>query len=94
LDNPDQLLVELQGALSALADIEFRYDMSRERLGAGDGSEGYQKNLVDLKACRERERAPLLDNVQELQRKMLDQLGEGGRCPNQPESSGSARRSA
>jgi len=75
LDHPDQLLGELQEALAALADIEFRYEIIRERLGACDGSDTCRKSLVDLEARREQERALLIDKVQKLQRKMFGQLG-------------------
>jgi hypothetical protein len=74
-NDPDQLTGTIQGALAALADIEFRYDLARERLGACDGSDGYRKSLNDPEAARDKERAPLIEKVAELQRKMLDQLG-------------------
>jgi hypothetical protein len=75
LDNPDKLLRNLQETLAALADIEFRYDVACERLGTCDGSEDWVRSLKDLEAWRERQRAPLIDKVENLQRKMLEQLG-------------------
>jgi hypothetical protein len=72
---PDQLLGELQGALAELADVEFRYDLARERLSAGDSTEAHRRSLIDLEGRRERKRKPLIDKVQELQRRMFDQFG-------------------
>jgi len=36
LNNPDELVGDLQVALAALADVELQYDIARERLGACD----------------------------------------------------------
>ena len=66
---PDGLLPQIRHALSALADIEFRCEIDRERLRAWAGPEAIRNRLAEEleQRCRA-EREPCSRRLTELQR--------------------------
>lgn len=69
---PDELLAELQSTLAAMADIEVRYEMDRERLEACDGPEAMkQKFAIQLEERYQRDREPYVVRLADLHCSMI-----------------------
>lgn len=68
----EALLPEVQNALAALADVEARYEIERERLARWSGPRPVKDRLGALLAERYRaERAQCAELLDELQRRLL-----------------------
>jgi hypothetical protein len=66
---PDDLLLQLQSTLAALADIELRYQSDQERLQRGTGPEAIKTRFAAQLAERyQRDRTPYVQRLRELQR--------------------------
>ncbi|WP_336491349.1 hypothetical protein [Methylobacterium nigriterrae] len=71
----DALTGDLQGALAALADVEFGFQIACERLDASSGAETDKTRCrTDLEAERARCREPLLRRLDELDRRVRSLL--------------------
>jgi hypothetical protein len=71
LQSEDDLLFELQTTLAALADIECRREMERERLAQRLGSQAMIQRLWEERERRYRaEREPYMRKVERLQQRM------------------------
>src|SRR3954451_154793 len=57
---PSERLPQMQSLLAALGDIETRYEMERERLEQGSGTEDEKQRLrAELEAVWQRDRVPV-----------------------------------
>ncbi len=77
--SPEDLLPEVQSTLGALADVETRYEIRRERLQARPGPEGAKQRLaarLEQRRCQERE--PLVQRLDELEKEMKAAWPRGG----------------
>ena len=65
---PSERLPRMQSLLAALADIETRYEMERERLEQGSGIEDEKQRLrAELEAVWQRDRVPIVRRLAQLQ---------------------------
>ncbi len=72
----DTLTQQLQDALAAVADMETRYAVDRERLRQWQGPEALKQRLSgELEARRRKDRQALDERLDELHRTMLSSLG-------------------
>jgi hypothetical protein len=68
---PSDLTPEIQRALAALADVETRYEVERERLDQFMGPTPLKTRLLArLEARRQGDRMPLVQRLADLQREM------------------------
>ncbi len=68
----DDLLLELQTMLAALADVEFRYDDARDHLEAWEGPQAIEQHFfVQLKEHHQRQRERFDQRLAELQYAMM-----------------------
>jgi hypothetical protein len=68
---PDDLLNDLQTPLAALADIDTRYDIQRERLELGGEAEPVRsQKAAELEHDRRAEREPYIRQLAELHHRM------------------------
>lgn len=68
----DDLTGEIQDILAALADVEVRYEVARERLAEWSGSEAEKERLGrEINAHYRRSREPLAGILAELHQRMM-----------------------
>jgi septal ring factor EnvC (AmiA/AmiB activator) len=78
---PESLLHQLQATLSALADIEARYEAEREHLEARMASATDQsQSVADLDSRRETDRQPYVQLLAELHHRMMSTLAYQDIC--------------
>jgi hypothetical protein len=81
---PDDLLPEAQGLLSALADVEHRYETAHQFMEQWSGPADVKQSCLDtLSEARKRERGLLVRQLAELEQRLIP-------IPEKP----SSRRSA
>jgi hypothetical protein len=81
---PDDLLPEAQGLLSALADVEHRYETAHQFIEQWSGPADVKKSCLDtLSEARKRERGLLVQQLAQLEQRLIP-------VPEKP----SSRRSA
>ena len=72
---PSDLTPEIQRVLAALADVETRYEIERERLDHWSGPTPLKARLIAcLEARRQGDRMPLVQRLADLQREMTSAL--------------------
>jgi hypothetical protein len=68
---PSDLTPEIHSTLQALADVETRYSVERNRLEQGSGPQAVKARLLaQLEARHARERQPLVQRLADLQQQM------------------------
>ena len=66
---PDDLLLQLQGTLAVLADIEVRYQSDQEQIQGWAGPEAIKTRFAaQLEERYQRDRTPYVQRLRELQR--------------------------
>jgi hypothetical protein len=68
------LTPEIQAALAALADVETRYEIERERLEQSAGEVDREDLLRELEDRHRAERGPLVQRLAELQQVMMSAI--------------------
>jgi hypothetical protein len=77
---PDEVLHEIQSTLAALADVETRHELERERLDQWSGPGSLKRRVADeLDSLRVRERAPITQRVERLEQQMKMAMFGSGR---------------
>ena len=72
---PSDLTPEIQRTLAALADVETRYELERERLDHWSGPTPLKTRLLArLEARQQGDRLPLVQRLADLQREMTSKL--------------------
>jgi hypothetical protein len=73
--DPSDLTPEIQHTLAALADVETRYEVERERLDHWTGPTQIKSRLLAcLEARHQGDRLPLVQRLADLQREMTSAL--------------------
>ncbi|MBZ6078797.1 hypothetical protein [Microvirga puerhi] len=73
---PDDLLLQIQQTLGALADIEFRYETERQRLQASDENGQVCSRLAEeLERRYQAEREPCIRSLTDLQECLTNVMG-------------------
>ncbi len=80
---PNDLTSELQTTLAALADVEVRYEIDRERLEAWDGPDAIkQKFAAQLEQRRQQDREPYVQRLADLQCAIIRLMALEDICSN------------
>ena len=69
---PDDLLDEIQTALTALADVEVRYEIHRKHIAGWTGPDSLQKRFAtQLEQRHQRKREPYVQRLSDLQHRTM-----------------------
>jgi hypothetical protein len=73
---PDDLLLQIQQTLGALADIEFRFETERQRLQASsENGQACSRLAEDLERRYQAEREPCIQSLTDLQDRLTSVMG-------------------